>query len=167
MLPPAVMWIDPGGMTGIATLLSEPSLPGFTDLAHSYPRFAATELTFENACAAIEGMCGMYAGHLAVGWERFDIGPDTHKKTREGVYDALHMIGVCRYVVPRWGCRVLTPAAPADRLIATMDDLKRLGWWVPGKDDAQSAAQHMLAWLIRTGELSPAQREALYSKKQP
>jgi hypothetical protein len=27
--------------------------------------------------------------------------------------------------------------------------LKRVGWWVPGKDDAQSASQHLLAFCLR------------------
>jgi hypothetical protein len=44
---------------------------------------------------------------------------------------------------------LLDPANPADRLAAKPADLKTLGWWTPGLDDAQSASQHLLAWLKR------------------
>ena len=50
---------------------------------------------------------------------------------------------------------------PEQRKVATMDKLRMLGWWLPGKDDAQSAGQHMLAWLLRSGNLPPRERAIL------
>ena len=32
--------------------------------------------------------------------------------------------------------------------------LKALGWWAPGLDDAQSAACHMLRWMM-AGNMAP------------
>lgn len=159
MLPPAVLWVDPGGMTGLARMSLAGQQPGY--------QFSADELPFHEACTSIEMWCSGWGGSLAIGWERFDINAETHKKTRAGVHDAMHVIGVCRHLAYKYGCRAIEPA---QQHTPTADDramLQRLGWWVPGKDDAQSAACHLLWWLIRSGELSPAQREALYSKNQP
>jgi hypothetical protein len=144
------MWVDPGGMTGIALLVRW--------------GIELDEYDFMSACTRIENVCQAYGGRLAIGWERFDINAETHKKTRAGVHDALHVIGVVRYLALKYGCRAMLPA---QQHTPTPDDrrkLQALGWWVPGKDDAQSAAAHMLRYLEQENELTPAQRELLYSK---
>lgn len=146
MLPPAVAWMDPGGMTGIAVLSAS-------------RHFSCDEFIFQDAGNKLYGLCSYYKSDLKIGWERFTIGPETHKLTRQP--EAMEMIGVARYLAQNWGCQILTPAAPDQRNMATPAMLKRLGWWVPGKDDAQSAAQHMLAWLLRTNQLPPRERELL------
>jgi hypothetical protein len=159
MLPLAVLWADPGHMTGIATLSIAGQQPGYQFRAHEYP--------FQDACSVIDSWCQGWGASLAIGWERFDINAQTHKKTREGIHDALHVIGVCRYVSAKYGCRVLVPAQQHTPDRADRERLQRLGWWVPGKDDAQSAACHMLRWLERENELTPEQREIVYGNNRP
>lgn len=149
MLPAAVLWVDPGGMTGLARYYS----------VYYKDRFWAAEYPFHGACDMIEDACSVWRTRLVIGWEQFVITPKTHKLTPQP--DALHVIGVCRYLAGKYGCRVLpegqrhTPT-PRDRR-----RLQALGWWVPGKDDAQSAACHMLLWLEQSGELPPREREIL------
>jgi hypothetical protein len=148
------MMVDPGGMTGIA----------FLYLAHTPdPYFLADEYEFHDACRVIEQAADSYKGKLVIGWERFDINAETHKKTRAGVYDALHVIGVIRYIALKYGCRALAPVQQHTPTPGDRGKLEKLGWWVPGKDDAQSAACHMLRYLEQENELTPAHRERLYS----
>jgi hypothetical protein len=160
MLPAAVLWVDPGKMTGVAFYQTKPWTENWDYQA--LPYFAADEKPFGPACRDIESMCAAWTGRLAFGWERFDINSETHKKTRGGTTDAMHIIGVCRYLAARYGCQQLPEAAQHTPDKLEQEQLKKLGWWVPGKDDAQSAAAHMLRWLVRSNELTPAQRSTLY-----
>lgn len=146
MLPPAVLWIDPGLMTGFARL-------------ESGIYFSADEREFMDAGHLIVGITAYYGASLAIGWERFTIFEDTHKLTPQP--EAAEIIGLARYHATANRCRILPDAAPGERKPATMAMLRKIGWWVPGKDDAQSAAQHMLAWLLRTDEVPPQQRAIL------
>jgi hypothetical protein len=142
MLPPCVLWIDPGFMSGFARL--------------ERGRFLADEYPFKEAGDRLYALAQHYGPAMWVGWERFTVNAETHKKTPQP--EAMEFIGVARFFCLSWRCRILTPAAPGDRNTATQAMLRQLGWWVPGKDDAQSAAQHMLSWLLRTGQLPPAER---------
>lgn len=109
--------------------------------------FWADEYPFQLTGSWIESMCVSWRDHLAIGWERFIIDAGTHKKTRQP--EAMEIIGVARYFAARYGCQILTPADPHTPDKADQAALKALGWWVPGKNDAQSAAAHLLNWLIR------------------
>ena len=153
MLPPAVLWVDPGKMTGMAAYFS-PYVN--RDVKRG---FEFGEFPFLEACQRIEIACIAWGAHLAVGWERFTVNADTHKKTPQP--DAMHVIGVCRYVTVKYGCRVLPEAQQATPDALEQRQLKAIGWWVPGKDDAQSAAAHMLRYLVRENELPPQEREIL------
>lgn len=145
MLPPAVLWIDPGGMTGLARL--------------ERGTFTVDERAFQAAGDFIVGMTHHYGPMLSLGWERFTIFADTHKYTQQP--EALEIIGLARYHATANRCRILpeqeqmTPK-PGDRR-----KLEAIGWWLPGKNDAQSAANHMLVWLLRQGELPPRERAML------
>jgi hypothetical protein len=143
-----VLWIDPGKMTGIA-LFHRPFGP---DSSHEA---VVNEFGFQDAGGHIASICQMYRDYLHIGWEDFTVRPHTPSID---AHHALEMIGVARWHAGRNGCKLLTPAKPGDRNVATQEMLNALGWWRPGLDDAQSAAQHLLAWLLRTGNL-PA-REA-------
>lgn len=149
-LPPALLWIDPGKMTGLASLTTETQ---FHNLA-----FIADEFDFQGAGYMIEGMCVYWKRKIAVGWERFTITPNTHKKTRQP--EAMEVIGVARYICGKYGCQVLEPAQQHTPDASDQARLRALGWWKPGKDDAQSAAAHMLNYLLRTGTL-PAREAAI------
>lgn len=133
-----VLWVDPGGMTGLATY-------------HPQGGFWCDELDFTTTGRVVNEITHNFAGRLLVGWERFTIGPGTHKNRAGDAHSAIEAIGVVRFMATIHECPLLTPAAPGDRDKATMAMLKALGWWKPGKDDAQSAAQHLLAWMLRSG----------------
>jgi hypothetical protein len=131
--PQHVMWIDPGGMTGIA-LWDRNS-------------FRADEHLPFPACQLIETYCQRLGSALYVGWEKFTIGPNTHKLTRQP--EAYEIPGLVKYLAQKHNCKMLKPAMPDARLTATPKMLQSIGWWPYGKDDAQSAAQHMLSWMKR------------------
>lgn len=150
MLPPAVVFVDPGGMNGFAMLFTPPG---------PYGRFWCDEWSFYEACSILETVCIAYQQNLLIGWERFTINSTTHKKTPQP--EALHFIGVLRLTTHRYRCRVLPEAQQRSPSAEDQRRLKALGWWVPGKDDAQSAAAHLLRWLLQTGEIPPQEAEIL------
>jgi hypothetical protein len=140
VISPVTLWIDPGGQTGLGIYFAHNGI------------FEASEHPFFEACSRIEEACYRWMGTLAIGWERYTPRRD---KPQTHAADALTVIGVARYVSLKHRCLVLPEADPmspktADRLLLTS-----LGWWVPGKDDAQSAANHMLKWMLRSGNLPP------------
>lgn len=140
-LPPVVLWCDPGGMTGIAI--------------YSGGHFAADEYAFQDACFLVDGWCMANGKGLWIGWERYAPIPGRPQKD---AHTALEPIGVMRYLATLHGCRILPEAQQHTPDRADRERLQALGWWVPGKDDAQSAAAHMLRWMMRE-HLLPA-REA-------
>ena len=144
MMPPVVAWVDPGKMTGIARLWRD--------------NFLAEELPFDQAAWSLENLCGSCGPVLAIGYERYKIIPGV---PQNHAHEAIEMIGVVKSAALRHGCRLLPPAWPGDRHTGSPDALRQLGWWVPGCDDAQSAAQHLLAWLLRTGNLPPFVAEVI------
>lgn len=162
MLPPAVLWVDPGMMTGLAFYQSQQWHPDWQGPEPTpLPRFSAAEYPFSQACRTIEQVCAGWTNRLAIGWERFTINASTHKKTLAGTYDALHVIGVCRHLAAKYECRVLPEAQQATPTPQEQRQLKALGWWVPSKDDAQSAAAHLLRYMQRSGELPAREQEVL------
>lgn len=137
MIDRTVVWVDPGKDTGIAAW---------------HPRWhkaTCWEAGFEMAGDIIEYVCGAY-GQPLVGWETFHVNPKTPPAD---AHHAIEMIGVTRRAAIKNGCTILTAASPDQRKVATPAMLKALGWWVAGKDDAQSALQHLLAWLLRENHL--------------
>jgi hypothetical protein len=131
--PPITLWIDPGGQTGFACL--------------EFGTFWAEEHPWDRACDKLTGLASYWRSMLYVGYEKFTILPSTHKLSPQP--EAYEFPGVIKYVARTWGCRLLPPARPSERLVATPGMLRRIGWWVPGKDDAQSASQHLLAFCLR------------------
>jgi hypothetical protein len=136
---PVIMWVDPGKMTGLAWLLGG-------------VEFHADEYGFDAAADRIEHTCRRYGPTLAIGWERYTI---LASMPQTDAAHAIEMIGVTRRYARRGHCHILPEAAqhtpgPFDRKV-----LETLGWWVKGRDDAQSAAAHMLRYLMRSGTLPP------------
>ena len=135
-LPPAVLWADPGGMTGVALYARDTRM------------LVCDEFPFRQACDFAWEACRAWGTGLAVGWETYVVDP---RKPQKDMRSAVEPIGVLRFAAQRFGCIILPEAArhtpnPRDRA-----RLKALGWWVPGKDDAQSAACHLLRWMQRFG----------------
>ena len=146
MILPAILWADPGGMTGIAVLAGHGS------------RFYCDEYDFDHAADYAEAACMAMGRSLAVGWERYVPRPGVPQTE---AWMALEMIGVIRRYARKHRCVILDPAQPHtpkghDRL-----ELQAIGWWIPGKKDAQSAAWHMLSYLRKSGQLPPRERAIL------
>lgn len=137
--PSVVLWIDPGGMTGFAAL--------------EFGRFWCDEFEWGKACDRLTSIASHYRAALYLGWEKFTILPSTHKLTPQP--EAYEFPGVIKYVARAYGCALLPPAAPSERLVVKPDMLRRIGWWLPGKNDAQSASQHLYAWLLRANCVPP------------
>jgi hypothetical protein len=146
-LPPAVMWIDPGKITGIAVY--ERNQP---------QQFRVTELDFLAAGILIESWTARYVSMAWVGWERYGIGRRT---PQDDAHYAIKMIGVAEHWALRHQCRILTPAQQHTPTPLDQQRLKAIGWWPSGQKDAQSAAAHMLAWLMKENEVPPRERELL------
>ena len=144
--PPVVLWLDPGGMTGFAALISSRD-------------YWADEFAWEGACDRLTGWANYYHGMLHIGYEKFTILPGTHKLSAQP--EAYEFPGVIKHIARQFGCHLLPPAMPRERELATPAMLQTLGWWVPGKNDAQSAAQHLLAFLLRENCLPYSQATAL------
>jgi hypothetical protein len=147
VLPPAVMWVDPGLMTGIAM---------YTKFDE---KLDVDEYPFQRAGEVLWNRMMHYRSSLTVGWERFIIMPDTHKLTPQP--EAIEIIGVTKFLAGVFNCRTMTPANPMSPDVEAQRRLKALGWWLPGKNDAQSAANHMLAWMLKANELPPRMREMI------
>jgi len=139
------MWLDPGGMTGFAWLFEGV--------------FGAHELPWDAACGQLEIACSSWGNRLHIGYERFTILPSTHKLSPQP--EAYELPGVIKFLARKHRCVLLEPAQPSERLNVSADELKAIGWWTPGLDDAQSASRHLLAWLRRENCVPPALAVAL------
>jgi hypothetical protein len=145
VLPPVVLWVDPGDDTGLAWLI------GGTE-------FRWAELGFMEAARAIEQTCQQYGPMAWVGCESYVIDA---KRPQTDAHNAIGLIKITELYATRWLCRQLPAAAPNQRKVATYRMLRAIGWWPVAKDDAQSAAQHLLAWLLREHEVPPRERAVL------
>ena len=142
VLPPCVLWMDPGMISGLAWLW-QGGTAFFTD---EYP--------FDQVGKHIEDTCRAYGRGLVLGYETYKVRPNMPQTNAR---DAMEPIGVLRHYGLRYGCQVVH-ADPGDRLVATRQMLTAFGWWPKGKKDAASAAQHLAAWCLRENCLPPRER---------
>lgn len=149
-LPPAVAWVDPGLDTGIAVLMNG-------------DQWWCDEFRFMEAGTVIESLCSFYGAQLAIGWERFDIRPKT---PAIDAHHAIEMIGVTRRIATRQLCQILTPANQHTPKGAERKILQQLGWWLPNKNDAQSAAWHLVSWMLREHSAPPFVMEAVHANQK-
>jgi hypothetical protein len=151
-LPPCVLWIDPGGITGLAWLdtpivrAGPLKIPQPEPVPHTYK---CMEEKPQKAVAAIEALLGWYGALAWVGWEQTTIMPRSPKD----IATAIEVTGAARYLAGKYGCRILTPRQQHTPNAAEQRWLKAIGWWVPGKDDIQSAACHLMRWCQETGNV--------------
>ena len=144
MLTYATCWIDPGGRSGIATLIGG--------------QFAAAEYPFFPACEVIEAMCAEHGPRLSIGWEAYYI---RRNVPQTDAHDAIGLAKVAEYLAGKYRCRALPPAAPHTPVPAEQARLRALNWWPSGQKDSQSAAAHLLNYLLQTGNLPPAEAAVL------
>jgi hypothetical protein len=130
-------------MTGVATYYRDTG------------QMCAFECAQMDASAMVWSLCAAHRDSLAIGWEKFTITGNTAKFTRAGSNAAIEVIGVCRWAAHAWSCTVLPAAQQHTPDAADQHLLKSLGWWVPGKDDAQSAAAHLVRWMLRSNQAPP------------
>ena len=154
MLPFLTLMVDPGGMTGLAALYGQdPDL-----------RLHAREDPPEVAADVIWHMASLYDSRLTLCWERYTITARTAKLTRQN--DALEMIGVLKFAARKHGCLVAPERQQATPSREEQEVLRRLGWWREGKDDAQSAAGHMLRFVLDSGSAPPKVLDAVVNREK-
>jgi len=145
-LPPCLLWMDPGGMTGLAWLwLTDAGTP---------PSFYTDEYRFAEVGDHIEDTCRRFGPALVLGYESYRVRPNMPQTNAR---DAMEPIGVLRHYGLRYGCQIVH-ADPGDRLVMTRAILTGFGWWPKGKKDAASATQHLAAWCLRENCLPPRER---------
>lgn len=137
-----VLAVDPGGTSGIA-LWSGGDTPPPVEERNPYETIEIVERWLqrveENGVVVVE---------------RFTIGPQTLKNSRQ--YDAIEIIGALRYLSLKHGAEfVLQAPADAKRLM-TNDVLRRLGWYVTGRDHGRDALRHLGLYLISRRWLDPS-----------
>lgn len=132
--------VDPGLMTGVAWLLDDDT-------------FESCDLPALDACDRI---ARLFSDHwnggdqddcrpIVIAVERYSITQQTVKLTRQ--YDALEVIGVCRWIARYHGASFLLQGASAAQRVGNRDVLRTLGWWKPGGDHLnKAAAQVALAY---------------------
>jgi hypothetical protein len=141
-LPYAVIWVDPGLWTGLASWYP----------AHRW--YASTELQFDGVGSAL--MLMPDGPQVWIGWERFTVTLSTIKLTQYEP-NAFEVIGMCRWIARMKGWRILPSQAPSERKMATRDMLRKTGM-DPGPqrdDDALSASKHLLVFLLNSRLLPP------------
>ncbi len=134
-VPPSMtIWLDPGKTTGWAYLTENYS-------------FHSGQLDFMQLGSQLEMSCSIHGSALWLGWEDFIITPRT--AAMHGSEFALEVIGMTRYIAQKYECTLLPPCSPSGRELGSLQKLRRLGWYTPGKPHANDAAQHLLAYALR------------------
>jgi hypothetical protein len=146
MIPACVLAIDGGGMTGLAWLWE-----GGT-------AFYADEYEPLTAADHIEATCAAWGPGLAIVWEAYKIRVNL---PQTNAYDAIGINMAARWRATRHHCQIQPPAQQHTPVAAEHKELEAIGWWIKGKNDAQSAAWHLMHWLEQTGNLPPREREIL------
>lgn len=134
---PAVVWFDPGLISGWARLTGG--------------EFTSGEANFVGIGDVVAWHCAQ-ENDVSFGWERFDITSTTHQM--KGSSWSLEVIGVTRWLALEAGKRVLDPQSRESRLMVQESLLKAMNWHKPGLGHANDAARHLLAWMIKNHRLT-------------
>lgn len=156
------LWFDPGLLTGVCAVDPETGDLLYLD-EHDLLR---TGQLLDPGMQLFDGPepllthLWLISGGVQVGWEKYAIlkGPQTQAPW------SLEAIGMIRYQCQKYGYKILEPAEPLQRKVCTAKMLKDIGWYpkVKGKKDALSAAQHCVAWWLRTDTLPEQYCDAIY-----
>jgi hypothetical protein len=138
-----VLWVDPGLISGWAYYHAQQDFfESGQDLFLPFGIFLATMVELSHHT-------------LSVGWERFLV---AGRRVGEAAY-SMEVIGMIKWIAR--DCTLLEPTASASRSMASPAVLKRLGWWNPGHQHANDAAQHLLTWYTADkSRLTPAMERA-------
>lgn len=128
-----VIWVDPGESTGWAFWATDGTFLSGQDEAYH----VETEVFWALMS---------HGRHVQLGWEQYLITGSRVK--HDG--SALRVIGFLEWATRHAGCRVLKPVPSSARNLGQDGDkLQALDWYVPGRRDANAAAAHLLAYLLR------------------
>ena len=131
-----VIWLDPGKLTGWASLSSEMS-------------FSSGQLDFFTLGNDLESYARFHHNQLAVGYEKFIVTPSTVASDPEY---SLEVIGMVKWIAYKYNTTLLAPVPSASRKLGMDGDkLQKLRWHKPGQVHANDAAAHLLAWTLREG----------------
>jgi hypothetical protein len=133
---PAVVWFDPGLISGWARLTGDV--------------FSSGEGNFIDIGDVVAWHCAQ-ENEVSFGWERFDITPATYQM--RGSSWSLEVIGVIRWLALEADQKILDPQSRESRLMVQENLLKAVRWHKPGLGHANDAARHLLAWLVKNHRL--------------
>lgn len=155
--PAIITWVDPGLTTGIASWY--PATSEF----YSTQVFGILEAAFQiRDTLTVSSDAGTSP---VVGWEDFVIRPGSSHLDLDT--SALELIGAMKVMAADLGATVLCPQQPADRSLGEKH-LKTLGWNRPSReDDANSAAAHLLSYLLSHRLLPVSLMKKITSKMEP
>lgn len=133
--PRLIIGVDPGQATGLAWMLDDD--------------FTSVDTTPLEACDKISQALRLRGDRSAVvAVERYNITQRTVKLTRQ--YDALEIIGVCRWLAHRHRAVFLLQGASDAQRCGNREVLRTLGWWKPGGDHLNKAAAQVALAFQRT-----------------
>lgn len=128
-----IIGVDPGKSTGLAWLIDD--------------TFQSIDLPAIKACTLLDMIMREYDSDKSVirsdqvaviAVERYNITAQTSKLTRQ--YDALEVIGVCRWLAHAHGAQFMLQGASSAQRCGNREVLQALGWWKPGGDHLNKAA---------------------------
>lgn len=136
-----VVGIDPGKTTGHALL---------TVADH---RVDSGQTTAMQACQWIEQMLPTHGHNSLIAVERFTIGQETLKKTRQ--HDALDVIGAIKYLCWAHSTRFELNGPSEAKAMVNDERLKMKDYYQPGQPHANDAARHAVYAAVKHGWYSP------------
>lgn len=140
-----VVWLDPGGTTGIAMW------------RHQDQTFGSRQDDFPGTGTVIETLAATYHHELDVGYESYHITPGSHVK-HDG--SSLRVIGMVEWLVHKHRAILLPSQQPSARRVGLLN-LKTVGWFKPGKVHANDAASHLLVYLLKRNQLPQELKERI------
>lgn len=156
------IWFDPGLLTGVCAVNAKTGEVLYLDehdLLNTGQLLEPGVQTFYGSPPLLDAL-HLLTGVVSVGWETYTI----LKGAQSQAPWSLEVIGMIKYQCAKYGYTVLKPASPAQREVCSVSILKAIGWYprVKGKKDALSAAQHTVAWWLRTDTLPEQYHDAIY-----
>ncbi len=153
VLPAMTIWIDPGKTTGWAYI-------------NEHLNFHSGQDEFMPLGQQLELSCSIHGSNLWIGWENFLITPKTANLL--GGEFALEVIGMTRYIAQKYECTILPSMPSSSRELGSLQKLRRLGWYNPGKGHANDSASHLLTYLLKNNWLpTDMVMKALGSERLP
>jgi hypothetical protein len=104
----------------------------------------------------LSGLQPAWGPNVTLGWEAYlSVGARSQRSTY-----GLRVMGVAQWLAHAHGWTVVNEASPDARMVASMEALRRLGWYRKGQPHAMDAARHLLAYLVRSGIAPEITRQA-------